>query len=139
MRIAKYWALYQSLHVNIPSLVGVVVFIVTIQFHQLSIFVQAWLRNIIMPFVGLQIVNAKRGSADTTPGIMRSFPRLATEKWFATRSYRFFLLHKDSKICADQVVIGFNIELAKQELCSPPGILYMKNPQYSFGTTVLLL
>lgn len=103
---------------------GFAVFVTeTIQLHKLPVGVRGRLGSIGRYSVMFQIVDSKRRSADPSPGVMRSFPSLATQEGLAALSSCVFLFHKLSKIGTNQIIAGVDVKLPQQEMRGPIGIL----------------
>ena len=59
----------------------------------------------------LQIVDAKRSSAKTSPWIVRSLPRFPAQKWFTTAPFGTPVFDILSEIGTDKAISSSNVEL----------------------------
>ena len=69
---------------------------------------------------------------------MSNVPRLAIHERLAAMPLRWFIFYKLSKIRTHEVVARSDIKLPEKKVYSPRAILYVKDPENGFFSTVLL-
>lgn len=119
--------LYESLGIDLPTMKHAVFVTETIQLHELSISVLKRLGRLGRHFVMFQVVDPKRRSTNSPPGVMRSFPSLPTQEGLTALSGWMSLFHKLTKIRPDQIIACGDIKLPQQEVRGPIRILDVKH------------